>query len=60
MLGSVGVVFLINLIVMVTMSIKGLKRKLFLKSLRKKAIERSKFKQERKQKKKDAKRIKQI
>ncbi len=37
MLGSVGLVFVINLIVMVTMSIKGLKRKLYLKGLKKKA-----------------------
>ncbi len=37
MLGSVGLIFVINLIVMVTLSIKGLKRKMYLKGLKKKA-----------------------
>lgn len=60
MLGSVGLVFLINLIVMVTLSIKGLKRKLFLKGLKKKAEKKVKEMQDARQKKKDDKRIKEI
>ena len=60
MLVSVGLVFFINLVVMVTLSIKGLKRKLYLKGLKKKAEQRKKEAAEARQQVEDEKRVKQI